>query len=152
MNAPRDPRFPPVSLEGQRQPWILPQSMPALPQSLPRPKGRSSVPGAGGIQEVRNDHNYAVVTDVPVAVGTTSIIVLDQSTGLRNLLMMRNSSPGTELIYIGFGKEATLQSTLVINPGQLVLFDVVVPQDILYALSSAATGQLSISYSTIIEV
>lgn len=152
MNAPRDPRFPPVSLEGQRQPWQLPQSLPAFPMSPPRPKGRSSTPGAGGISEVRNDHNYASVVDFPINVGTTSIIVLDVPTGLRNLLMFRNSSPAAEIIYIGFGREATTQATLAINPGQIVLFDIVVPQDILYAVASAATGVLSIAYSTIPEV
>lgn len=153
MNAPRDPRFPPVFVEGQRAPWGVPQGgLVGGVVSPPRRRGRSSGPGAGGIVEVRNDHNYANIIDLNTAVGLSAIRVLDQPTGLRNLLMMRNSSPGTEVIFIGFGREPTALSTLAINAGQLVLFDFSVPQEDIFALCSAATGVLSIAYSTIPEV
>lgn len=152
MNAPRDPRFPPVAFDANRVPWGTPQYVPHSPATLPRPRGRSSAPGAGGISEVRNDHQYATITDLSIAIGTASIRVLEQPTGLRNLLMFRNSSPGTEIIFIGFGRDATAQSTLAIQAGQMVLFDFAVPQDEVFALCSAATGQLSIAYSTIPEV
>lgn len=153
MNAPRDPRFPPVALEGQRVPWGVPQGgVGARVGSLPMRRGRSSAPGAGGIVEVRNDHNYANIVDLSSPVGTTAIRVLDQPTGLRNLLMLRNSSPGSETIFIGFGREPTTLSTLAILAGQMMMFDFVVPQEDIFALCSAATGQLSIVYSTIPEV
>jgi hypothetical protein len=142
---------PPVEYANQQQPWGTPSWQPPFPQSLPRPKGRSSAPGAGGISEVRNDHNYANVIDIAVPVGITSLRVLDQPTGLRNLLMFRNSS-ATQTIFIGFGKDATTESTLAILAGQTVLFDFVVPQEDIFALASAAGGTLSLAYSTIPEV
>jgi hypothetical protein len=152
MNAPRDPRFPPVAFDEKRVPWGTPQFVPPFPANPPRPRGRSSRPGSGGISEVRNDHQYAIITDLSIAIGTASIRVLEQPTGLRNLLMFRNSSPGSETMFIGFGRDATTFSTLAILAGQMVLFDFVVPQDEVFAICSAATGQLSVAYSTIPEV
>lgn len=101
--------------------------------------------------EVRNDHSYANVIDISVGVGIVSLRVLDQPAGLRNLLMMRNASL-TQTIFIGFAKEATAESTIAIAAGQTLLFDMVVPQDDIWALSSVAGGVLSIGYSTIPEL
>lgn len=151
MNAPRDPRFPVVDYDNRREAWGTPSWQPPIPMNLLRPRGRSSAPGAGGISETRNDHQYAMVIDVAVTVDIVSARVLDQPSGLRNLLMFRNAS-ATQNIFIGFAKEATVQSTLLIVPGQSVLFDQVVPQDDIWALASAAGGLLSIAYSTIPEV
>lgn len=152
MNPPRDPRFPPVAYDNQRQPWGSPQFIPPHSASIPQGKGRSSAPGAGGISEVRNDHHYANVIDISVTVNElVSPRVLDRPSGLRNLLMLRNAS-ATQTIFIGFGKEAVSTSTLSINAGQIVLFDTVVPQDDIFALASAAGGVLCIAYSTIPEV
>jgi hypothetical protein len=152
MIPPRDPRFPPVMMDGQRTPWGVPQQVAPGVMTPPRPRGRSSVPGAGGIVEVRNDHNYANIVDVNVPVNLASIRVLDQPTSLRNLLVMRNASAGTQIIFIGFGREASALSTLAINAGQMVMFDFVVPQEDIFALSSAAGGVLCLAYSTIPEV
>lgn len=145
-------KFPPVNYDNARVPFGSPQWMPPLAQNAPAQKGRSSAPGAGGIAETRSDHAYARVIDFNSAVGVTSALVLAQPTGLRNLLALRNASSGTQIIYIGFGANASSNSTIAIAAGQIVLFDTVVPQDDIYAISSAAGGSLSIAYSVIPEV
>ena len=144
-------RQPPVEWAGTREPFNAPQTIPPAPMTLPgvARKGRLSSPGAGAIVEVRTDHAYATVTDTAVAVTTASAKFLDSPTGLRNLLMLRNSS-ATATVFIGFGRDATTQSTLQIAAGQTVIFDTVVPQDDLYVIGDAA-GSISFAYSVIAE-
>jgi hypothetical protein len=72
---------------------------------------------------------------------------LDQPIGKRNTLAFRNASV-TQIIFIGFGGNATTSSWLRITPGMIVLFDTVVPQDDLYVISDAASGVLAYAYST----
>lgn len=143
--------FPPIEWVGTREAFTPPQTVPPVPMTVPgvARKGRLSSPGAGAITEVRNDHAYATVLDASVAVTTASAKFLDSPTGLRNLLMIRNSS-ATANVFIGFGRDATTQSTLQIAAGQTVIFDTVVPQDDLYVIGDAA-GSLSFAYSVIAE-
>jgi hypothetical protein len=83
-----------------------------------------------------------------VTVNTASFKFLDQPIGKRNLLGFRNSSTGTQNLFIGFGGNATTTSFLKIPPGSLLLFDTVVPQDDLYVIADASGALLSYAYST----
>lgn len=95
------------------------------------------------------DHRYATIIDTSLDISNTlSQKILDQPNGRRNFLMFRNTS-ATANIFIGFGKVASAVSTLMLVPLQSVIFDVVVQQDDVWALASAANGTLSFSYSNI---
>jgi hypothetical protein len=94
-------------------------------------------------------HRYASIVDVSTAISNTlSSKIIDQPNGRRNFLMFRNAS-ATANIYIGFGKEATTLSTLVLAPGGLAAFDTVVQQDDVNAIADAAGAVLCYSYSNI---
>jgi hypothetical protein len=163
-----DPRFPPVAFERTLEPYAHPQFIPGAPalNRLPlgvhnpamSPGGDSAiVPGSAIMQApddadpvpVRDSHHYAMLFGQTTAPGANvSSKFLDQPTGKRNLLMMRNSSASAN-VYVEFSKDATLTSVLRLVPNQMVLFDTVVPQDDLYALADAVGAVLSYSYSTI---
>jgi hypothetical protein len=64
------------------------------------------------------------------------------------MLGFRNASTGTQVLYIDFNAAASTGSWLALQPGTILLFDTVVPQDDLYVVSSAASGLLSYMYST----
>jgi len=144
--------FPPVTYLNQRKPWGVPQYVPPSPHNLPvRPE-----PGAGanttqtlgqdGVN-VREVYRYASVVSISVNVDTTSFKFLDAPIGKRNFLGFRNAS-ATQTLYIDFNSNATTGSWLALTAGTIVLFDVVVPQDDLYVISSAAGGTLAYAYST----
>jgi hypothetical protein len=82
-----------------------------------------------------------------LTVGTTSVKFLDEPTGRRNMLGLRNASAGAQILYIGFNQDAVSTSWLSLTAGTIVLFDDVVPQDDLYVLSSLAGGILAYAYS-----
>jgi hypothetical protein len=84
---------------------------------------------------------------VSITVGTTSVKFLDAPIGKRNMLGFRNAS-ATQVLYIDFNSQATTGSWLAIQPGILVLFDSVVPQDDLYVIADAAGATLAYAYST----
>ena len=67
----------------------------------------------------------------------------------RNLLMFRNASTGGQNVYVEFGKVASVDTVLLLVPGQVVLFDEVVSQDDLYAACDIAGGLLVYGFSTI---
>lgn len=95
------------------------------------------------------NHRYASIVDVSTAVSNaTSSKIIDQPNGKRNFLMFRNAS-ATANIYIGFGKEASTLSTLVLAPGGIAAFDTVVQQDDVYAIADAVSAVLCYSYSNI---
>jgi hypothetical protein len=104
--------------------------------------------GAGEVA-VTEPYRYASIVDLTVTTSTVSVKFLDQPIGKRNLLGFRNTSatPG-EVIYIGFGRDANALSFLSLVPGQIVLFDTVVPQDDLYVASATGTPTLAYIYST----
>lgn len=79
-----------------------------------------------------------------------SSLFLNRPPGLRNFLLMRNGSAlGGANLFIDFDREASLVSTLVLEPGQSVLFDIVVPQSDLYVFADAANATFSFSWSNI---
>lgn len=141
---------------GDWLPWSNPNFIPGAPHNLPaRPDpavaGSSGTAGLvvpGEVVNVRENYRYASLITVSLTVGTTSIKFLDQPIGKRNMLGFRNASTGTQVIYIEFNGTATTGAWLALQPGTLVLFDTVVPQDDLYVISSAAGGQLAYAYST----
>ena len=106
-------------------------------------------PGMGKPEPIRDAHHYAQMISLAVNVATTSAKFLDQPPTKRNILMLRNNSASAN-IYVEFGKDATTNSVLRITPNTVILFDVVVPQDDLYAIADAASAVLSFSFSTIL--
>lgn len=149
--------FGPVRYLNDRKPWGVPQYIPPSPHNLPvRPE--PAAPGAGqpnttqtlgvdGTINIRETYRYASLVTVTITVGTTSIKFLDAPIGKRNFLGFRNAS-ATQVLYIDFNATATSGAWLAIQPGILVLFDSVIPQDDLYVVADAAGGTLAYAYST----
>lgn len=160
-----NPGMPPVGLRSDLAPVDHPQYMPSSPHRLPpmgqRPPNRSlstlmAPPSAGQQAPAQSvptttfeKHRYASLIEGNVSVGLTSAQFLQEPSSLRNFLGLRNASAaGGANVYIGFAKDASIASWLVLLPGQLILFDVSVPQDDLYAVADAAGGLLSYAFST----
>jgi hypothetical protein len=150
-----DPNFPQVEWLSNLEPWSSPTFMPGAPHNLPkRPEpGQTTTENAGLLAPgeslpIRDSYRYASLVTANTAVGTTSFKFLDQPIGKRNFLGLRNASTGTQVLYVEFNSQATAGTWLAINPGTIVLFDTVVPQDDLYVISSAANGILAYAYST----
>lgn len=158
----RDDQFPPVELLSDLEPWQAPQYLPGAPHNLPprmdRPGMRvfspASLPGGltpapsdpgGPVAPVFDKHHYADLNgEQVIAVGVASVQVLAESSTKRNMLGFRNSSAGANVIFIAFGSNATTQSWLRLAQNEMVLLDVVVPQDEVYAISDAAAGSLTV--------
>ena len=145
----------PAKFLGNLAPYEHPQTLYGPGTALPlysAPSAADAKPSVLGqaASPVLDQHRYAWLGgSVAVAVpNAASIKFLDAQNALRNLLMFRNAS-ATANIYIEFGTDANLNSTLVIQPGQLMLMDTVVPQDDLYAYADAANAILRFSYSTL---
>lgn len=154
-----DPRFPPVSLLAPRELVAEPQRLPGSPsaftaQAVIRPSGfaaqaPSFSPTETSAPRVFDSHHYANVSDLFNAIPNgSSILILEAPSGLRNYLMLRNCS-ATANIYIGFGNDASPNSTLKLEAGQIALFDTVLPQNDLYAYGDAVSAFLAFSYSNI---
>ncbi len=144
--------IPQVEYLSPLEPWDSPQYIPPSPHNLPSrpdPAVAGTADFGAGEFSVREPYRYASLVDLTVTATTTSFKFLDQPIGKRNILAFRNTSgaPG-EIIYIGFGRDATTNSWLAIVPGQIVLFDTVVPQDDLYVISATGTPVLAYIYST----
>lgn len=134
------------------EPWDNPQYISGNPHNLPsRPDpavAQSTAPGYPDQVSVREAHRYSSLIDISVTVDTSSFKFLDAPIGKRNMLGLRNASTAAQVIYIGFNGPASSTSWLALTAGTIILFDAVVPQDDLYAVSSAAGGILSYVYST----
>lgn len=146
--------FPPVTYLNNRQAWGSPQYIPPSPNNLPVRPEPGSAPnttqslGGGSTVDVRESYRYANVVSVQLTVGTASIKFLDAPIGKRNFLGFRNASSGGQLLYIEFNAQASAGAWLTLNPGVILLFDTVVPQDDLYVISNGAGALLSYAYST----
>jgi hypothetical protein len=142
---------PPVEYLNQRKPWDVPGYMPPSPHNLPvrevPQSTTTSVDFTGETLNTRSVYQYASLVTVSITVGTTSVKFLDAPIGKRNMLGFRNAS-ATQVLYIDFNSQATTGSWLAIQPGILVLFDSVVPQDDLYVIADAAGATLAYAYST----
>jgi len=138
---------------GDWLPWSNPNFLPGAPHNLPaRPDAAVAASTSAGIPgdvfNVRENYRYASLITVSLPIGTTSVKFLDQPIGKRNMLGFRNASTGAQILYIEFNGQATTGSWLALSPGQIVLFDTVVPQDDLYCISDLAGGTLAYAYST----
>lgn len=148
-----NPDFPPARWLNDREPWQTPQYMPPYPHNLPAKADAavattSNFPGYSSTVSITDPYRFANLVDLSITTTTVSVKFLDQPIGKRNTLGFRNASTGGQIIFIGFGGAATTSSFLTINPGVIVLFDTVVPQDDLYVISNVTGGTLAYVYST----
>lgn len=141
---------------GNLAPWSSPSYIPGRPHNLPlqAPQGNlgagagsttQQAPGSSNPVAVSDAYRYASLVDLNIVVGTDSVKFLDQPIGKRNFLLLRNA--GAAAIYIGFGGAASVNSTVQLAAGALLLFDTVVPQDDLY-VAGAGASVLCYAYST----
>jgi hypothetical protein len=147
-----NPDFPPVDWLNRREPWRAPQYIPPYPHNLPAKadaavQTTTNFPGYSSTVAITDPYRFSSIVDLSIITTTNSVKFLDQPIGKRNTLAFRNASV-TQIIYIGFGGNATTSSWLQLTPGMIVLFDTVVPQDDLYVISDAASGVLAYAYST----
>jgi len=148
-----DNNFPPVGWLNKREPWSSPQYVPGYPHNLPAKadaavQTTTNFPGYSSTVSITDPYRFASFVDLSIITTIISVKFLDQPIGKRNTLGFRNSSTTNQVIYIGFGGNATTSSWLQINVGTLVLFDTVVPQDDLYVISDVTGGVLNYVYST----
>lgn len=141
--------FPPVRPLPIFRPWSAPQT--ADPAAENRRLGIAAASGAlieaKQATAIREAHRYATINGSTVySITTQPQQVLAAPQNYRNFLAMRNL--GTANIFIEFGREASSNATVLLLPGQIILFDAVVPQDDVSAIGSAAS-QLSLSFSNV---
>lgn len=165
-------RFPRVTLDDARQLYDHPQELPGAPHRVPpgvpalsrssplftdlespqAPPTTPSAPGDGDALPFRDPHHYASLfeqTNVPIPNAVGGLMVLAEPANKRNWIMLRNNSAAAN-IFIAFGQAATANSVIRLTPNTMMLMDVVVPQDDMFAFADAAAGFLSFSYSTIL--
>jgi|SRR4051812_22387153 hypothetical protein len=134
-------------------PWSSPQDLQNRPVDRPlRGTSQSGGYGANALI-IRDPHHYANLIDQSVILPQNlSQLVLPVSPAPRNMLLLRNFST-SETIFIGWGRDASNVSTLALASGTPwgteVLFDVVVPQDDMYAFTTGSAVTLCFAYSTI---
>lgn len=145
----------PLNQPSDLEPWSSPSFIPGAPHNLPKrtEPGTSTAQQAGLVLpgetlNIRENYRYASLVTASLTVGTTSIKFLDQPIGKRNMLGFRNASTGGQVIYIEFNAQATTGTWLSIQPGSIILFDTVVPQDDLYTIADVAGASLAYAYST----
>lgn len=80
-------------------------------------------------------------------VNTVSALALASPNTLRNFLHIRNS--GAQVIYVDFGADATVNSTLRLEPNEQCLYDVRVPQDDIYVISEVGPSRVSFMYGVV---
>ena len=111
----------------------------------------ATTPGDPNAQPVRDAMANAEIIEGNAAVpatGAQSIKFLERHPSQRNLLLIRNSSASAN-VWIGFGSPASQNSILQLPPGTLVVFDVRVPQNDLWAIADIAGATVSWGVSTI---
>lgn len=139
--------FPPVQPIEGLTPWGQPQTMPARPVAFEARRLRQQGPGVIPIFDAHHYGKFNGSNPVSVPNGS-SLLVLAEPTGLRNMLMFRNASAVAN-IYLDFGTDAGLFSTVRLTPNTMLLYDTVVPQDDVYAYADAASAVLSYSFSNV---
>lgn len=127
------------------------QSIPAFARSA-RAGTSDASPMGTPIAHIFEAHRYAnLIEQFFTATPGVSTIALDQSPTPRNMLILRNTST-TDNIFITFGKAASIVSAIALQPGtpwgQLILWDVTVPQGDMWIFSTAAVT-LAFAYSTL---
>ena len=143
-------RFPPVRPLPTMQPWSAPQTIEAVPEvrTMRAAIASGSVVQASDAAAVREAHRYALINgSIVLDTSPASALMLAAPQNYRNMLIMRNA--GANTIFIDFGRDATNEAPIMLQPNQMVLFDTVVPQDDIFALSTVGISRLSIGFSNI---
>lgn len=141
--------FPPVRPLPVLRPWSAPQSLDSTPEN--RLSGVAAASGAlleaRRAVATREAHRYATVSgSLPFDVTTTPQTILAAPQNYRNFLGIRNV--GAANIFVDFGRDASTDSTFLLVPNQIILFDTVVPQDDVSVLGAGAS-RVSISFSNV---
>lgn len=161
-----DPRFPPVNLNTDWEGVQAFQYTPGSPHNLPAwrdrvPKRANNLIGApapatsSGTPVVNNvptfdPHHYAQVSELQFAFDVASVSeqLLNEGAVRRNYLMIRNCDAAA-IMYVSFGRDASLFSPLVLQPGEIVFYDTVVPQNDVFAMSDVAAAVMAVAVSTL---
>jgi len=153
-----------VNWPGSQTPWSSDQYTPPMPG---RPVSRNKdqlaeesatadpVKNIDQTAPIRDDFRFASINSISIFVpfiapapgqqGT--ILFLTKPHSKRNFLGLRNTMAAGNM-YIDFGQPATQSSLLIVFPGQIIIFDSVVPQDDLYAgFDVIGGGFLTFGYS-----
>lgn len=138
--------FPPVKPAPGLEPWGV------TPDFIARPRDEVGLQQAGrrgpGVVQVQDRHRGARLNgSQKYTVNTTSIQVLGEPTAVRNYLALSNVSSGTQIVYVEFGDDATLESPFRLTPGETLVMDAVVAQDRINAIASAAGARLTVAVS-----
>jgi hypothetical protein len=147
-------------------PFLTPLAPFSAPNLEPGPRGGALVPQgplrspSGGRVDVAVPaafrgflpHQYARITDMPNQVlpasGSAALFLLEPTT-FRNLLAIRNTNAsGGVNVLVGFGAAPSTGATIRIEPGQVLIWDAVVPQDDIWLMSDGAAGTVSLAFST----
>ena len=142
--------FPRVRPLATVQPWSAPQSVEAVPdvRKVTPAIASGAIVQARNAAAVREPHRYATLNGSLVfQITTTSQLVLPAPQNYRNMLILRNVGPN--IVRIDFGREASAIATIELQANQILLFDSVVPQDDVNAITAAGTSTLSLSFSNI---
>lgn len=167
--------FPPVVPLPSIEPWTTPGTFIAKPRagvagesfrpmpglSQPLPETRQVAREDVGIDPAapiytRNSHQYATTGgSAAVALTTASTLVLAETPTRRNFLMLRNA--GANPIVVAFGIDTNIDTVLGVAPSapiylvpnQMVLFDIVVPQDDIYASTVTGLSTIAIAAANI---
>lgn len=140
---------PPIGTGPFVDPWSTPHTGQIRRPSVPRvPIQAGGMAVSANSQGVFDLSRFAVLNGSKVfTVGTTSQLAVAQPDSFRNYLMIRNAS--ANVVYVDFGADATVNSTLALAAGEVALWDSSVPQDDIHLLASAASSIVSISYGNI---
>lgn len=126
--------------------------MPNAPRRRARGRYRSTIQNGDGapIVDVFDASRYAELNgEITVPVGVASVFVIAGPSSLRNFLGFRNvSAASTSIIYIAFGNVASVNSWLILQQNEMILFDDTIPQDDVYAICADAAGSLTVVQST----
>lgn len=155
-------RGPPVLWPGMREPWRGPNFTPPLPGRPVNPNNTNFDQSAtqppipnDGVEAVREDFRFAHINNItliapfvtPAPNQPGSILFLSQPNTKRNFLGLRNLM-NAGILYIDFGQPASQNSLIAVQPGQLIIFDSVVPQDDLWAsFDQVGGGTFTYGYS-----
>lgn len=134
---------------GLHTPWEGPGSGVSEVPQKPAPNARPFARVRPNV--IFDRHHYAKFageTLVSVSNAVPGTLVMPAPDTRRNALMIRNVSASAN-VYIAFGSYANTKSIIYLEPNIMMLFDVVVPQDDVYALADAASAELVIAQSVI---
>lgn len=143
-------QFPRVRPLPTLTPWSTPQSIEAVPdvRAIRPAIASGAVAQAKQATATREPHRYAQVNGSVIYSVTTaeSSLIIPAPQNFRNFLMMRCTAGA---VFVDFGREASRNAPLYLAANSIVLFDTVVPQDDIYALSDSGTSTISIAFGNI---